>query len=383
MSTSVPSDTRSKTAKQLRRLRARRLALRLALGVGLPTLLAALYYGVYVTPRYESVTAFTIESADRSQSGSALQMLMSAVPGNASRDVLLVREYILSRDMLRHLVAEHGFLDHFAQPEADWVSRLAPDAPFEDVYDYYLDHVTVVHDTESGVLTLHVQAFDAASAHRFGEAILAASERMVNELSDTARQDGMRLAETELERAEARLARARQALRELQAEHGDLSPLASAEATMSIRTRLEGELAIARAELSTVSATMPRGAPEITAARRRVSALEEQIRQHSGRLAGGSGAADLSAELAQFEPVVIEKEFAQRAYESALTSLELSRIDSSRQHRYVVRVAGPSQPDEATHPRFWYSLLTVLVMTFALLGIGTLLIASMREHANV
>ena len=90
-----------------------------------------------------------------------------------------------------------------------------------------------------------------------------------------------------------------------------------------------------------------------------------------------------AAELAQFEPVVVEKEFAQHAYESALQSLELARVDASRQHRYLVRIAEPSEPDEPTHPQFWYSVLTVLALSFALLGVGTLLIASIREHANV
>ncbi|HJL18118.1 MAG TPA: hypothetical protein RMH99_20815 [Sandaracinaceae bacterium LLY-WYZ-13_1] len=383
MSTSVSSDTRAKTAKQLRRMRARKLLARLGLGVGVPTLLAVLYYGVFLTPRYESVTAFTIESAESNVPTSALQMLVSSVPGASGRDVMLVQEYVRSRDMLQHLMREHDYVEHYASSDADWVSRLDPNAPFEDVYEYYLDHIEVVHDSQSGVLTLHVQAFDAETAHTLGEAILTESERMVNQLSDSAREDRLAVSQRELERAERRLSEARQALRELQTERGDLNPQATAQAALEVRSRLEGELAIARAELSTVTATAPRGAPEITAARRRVSALQQQIDAQSERLASAEGDESLHAELAEFEPVVIEKEFAQRAYESALTSLELARVDASRQHRYVVRIAGPSQPDDPTHPRFWYSILTVLVLAFAILGVGTLLIASIREHANV
>ena len=386
MSTSVPNDTRAKTAKQLRRARARKLLRRLGLGLGLPLLVAGLYFGVYVTPRYESVTTFTIESAENNVPSSALQMLAANVPGAAGRDVLLVKEFVLSRDMLRHLEAEHDWVEHYATAEADWVSRLDPETPFEERYEYYLDRVEVVHDGQSGVLTLRVRAFDAQSARRFGEAILAASEEMVNTLSASARQDRLTASERELTRAEARLGEARRALRELQAERGDLNPLASAEAILEVRSRLEAELAIARAELSTLRATAPRGAPEVTAARRRVSALERQIEEQNQRLAGGDEQEDeagINADLARFEPVMIEKEFAQRAYESALTSLELARLDASRQHRYVVRIAGPSQPDDATHPSFWYSILTVLVLAFAILGVGTLLLASIREHANV
>jgi capsule polysaccharide export protein KpsE/RkpR len=46
-------------------------------------------------------------------------------------------------------------------------------------------------------------------------------------------------------------------------------------------------------------------------------------------------------------------------------------------------IARPSEPDEATHPRVWIAVLTVFVLSFALLGIGTLLLASVREHANL
>ncbi|MFK7991724.1 MAG: hypothetical protein AB8I08_37250 [Sandaracinaceae bacterium] len=385
MSTSVPSDTRAKTARQLRKVRQRRLVLRLGLGVGLPTLLAMAYYGTYVTPQYQSVTTFTIESADGAAPTNALQMLVASVPGSSGRDVALVREYVSSRDMLNHLTEEHRWADHFGAADVDWVSRLSADAPFEERYAHFLDQVEVIHDSDTGVLHLHVKAFDAESSHRFGEAILAESERMVNELSDTSRNDRIELSRSELERAETRLAAARRALRELQAERGDLNPVASAEAILSIRSRLEGELAIARANLSTVVATMPRGAPEITAARRRISALERQITAQSDRLSGDgeSGEGGINAELEEFEPIMVEKEFAQRAYSSALTSLELARVDASRQHRYLVRIAGPSQPDDPTHPRFWYSVLTVLAMAFSLMGIGTLLLASIREHANV
>lgn len=382
MTTSVPSDTRAKTAKQLRRLRARRLALRLVLGVGLPTMLASIYYGGLVQPRYESVTTFTIQSADGTPGTSALQLLVANVPGTAGRDVMLVQEYAQSRDMLALLMREHGWAEHYSDPEVDWFSRLPADAPFEDQYEFYLDHLRLEHDSASGVLTLSVQAFSREKAEQLGQAILDASEQMVNELSERARNDRIELSQTEVRRAEQRLSKARQDLRELQAQRGDLDPTRSAASLLEVRSRLEGELAIARAELSTLSATLQSDAPPVLEQRRRVAALQRQIDEQNRRLSGAEGQG-LGEAIASFEPVVIEKEFAQRAYESALTSLELARVDAARQHRYLVRIAGPSRPESPAYPRFWYAVLTVLALSFALLGIGTLLIASIREHANV
>jgi len=383
MSTNVSVDAKAKTAKELRKLRARRMVRRMVLGVGVPTLLASIYFGLIAAPRYESVTTFTIQSADTPAAATALQTLFSNVSGNATRDVLLSVEYIESRDMLRHLIEEHEFREHYTQERGlDYLHRLSPDADFEDTYDYYLDRVTVEHDSTSDVLTLRVQAFDAATSRRLGAAILAATEQRVNALSEAARQDRIAQSESEVERAEQRLSAARQALREAQSEHGDLNPAASAQAILEVRSRLEGELAIARAERSTVMATMPRNSPEVVAARRHVSALEREIESHSGRLAGADGQG-IQDELSEFEPIVIEKEFAQRAYESALASLELARVDASRRHRYLVRISGPNEPSQARYPRFWYSMLTVLLLSFLLLGVGTLIVASIREHANV
>lgn len=382
MTTTAPSEARASTAKQLRRLRARRLILRMLVGVGLPTALSIVYYGALVQPEYESIATFTVQSADGSGSASALQLIVASVPGSASRDVMLVREYIQSRDMLEHLTREHAFTDHYAEAGVDWFSRLAPDAPAEDRYDYYLEHVSVEHDETSGVLTLRVRAFSREKAHQLAEAILAASEQMVNRLSERARADRIDLARRELGRAEQRLSKARQELRELQADQGELDPMHSAAALLEVRGRLEAELAIARAELSTLSATLQPSAPQVAEQRRRVAALQRQIDEQTRRLSGPD-AEDIGDTIASFEPVVIEKEFAQRAYESTLTSLELARVDAARQHRYLVRIAGPSRPEDTSYPELWYAVLTVLVLSFALLGIGTLLVASVREHANV
>lgn len=377
----VSSEDQAGLVKKVRRRRARRLATRLLVGVGLPTLLALLYYGVLTTPRFESVSVFTIEAADNAVPVSALQMLMRSA-GSPGQHLLLVERYIQSRDILRQLVADHRFRETYGNPAVDWVSRLPRDATFEDAYRYYRHYVRVVHDPQSGAVTLKVQAFEAEAAQRLAEAVLTLSESMTNRVNAESIQDRIRLAQAELTRAEDRLTKARQSLRSLQLQRSELNPLASAEVIMSVKSRLEGELAIARAELSTLRATAPQTSPEVAAARHRIFALERQIVRQTERLAG-RGEAGISGELAEFEPVVIEKEFAQRAYESALASLEVARVDAARQHRYLVRVSGPSRPDQTSQPELWYEVFKVLILAFALMGIGSLLIASVREHANL
>ncbi|AKF09656.1 hypothetical protein [Sandaracinus amylolyticus] len=381
MTAQVSGEARAETVRVLRKLRARRLTTRLSLGVGVPTLIAGIYFGAIASPQFESVTSFTIQSADTPAAASPLQALIASVPGSSSRDTMVVGEYIESRDMVDRLARDHGYREHYSSSDRDWLSRLSADAPIDDVHRYYLDHIAVELDDHAGTITLRVRAFSPQQAEAFGQAILEASEEMVNRLSERARADRMRLAQEQVTAATERLTTARTALLEAQAQGAELNPQASATAVLGIRSHLEGELAIARAELATLTATLQRDAPQVVEQRRRVAALQHQIDEQTQRLAGsGEG---LSATIARFEPIFVEKELAERLHEAALASLEVARVDSARQHRYVVRIAGPSLPEAPAHPVLWREVLTVLVVSFALLGIGTLVIASVREHANV
>lgn len=369
------------TVRELRRLRARRLTRRLGLGVILPTLIASVYYGAVQTPQYESVSSVTVQAAD-GPAAPQLELLFASVPGNAGRDAMLVQEHGRSRDMLQHLIDEHDFVEHYSDDSVDFLSRLDADAGTEELHEYYLDMVQVEYDSASGLIRLQVLAFDADAAKRFSQAILDKSEEMVNALSSRARDDRIALAQVELERAEGRLAEARTALTNAQSEGSDLNPMQSAASLYELRGELEGQIASARAELSALRGTAPSGSPEIVAQRRRVSALERQLTEQNERMAGESGAS-LRAAISRFEPLLAEKEFAERAYASALTSLEMARVDAARQHRYLVTLAGPSEPTDATYPDVLWSILTFLILSLAVMGIGTLLIASVREHANV
>src|SRR5690606_8214453 len=117
-------------AREIRRARARRLLVRLVLFVLLPTAAAGVYYGLVASDQFRSYSRFTIHSAD-SRPTHSLEMLVGALPGaGGTQDVLAVRDYVLSRDMLQRLDKEHQFIAHYQQPHIDWISRLPADATF-------------------------------------------------------------------------------------------------------------------------------------------------------------------------------------------------------------------------------------------------------------
>jgi capsular polysaccharide transport system permease protein len=370
-------------AQALRKKRSQRLLRRFAVFVLLPTALAATYFGAIASNQYESSASFSVQSSDARPMIGMEGLLAGLASGGGRNDVLAVRDYVLSRDMLQRLDKEHGFIKHYKDKRADWFSRLHEGASFEEAYEYYAHKVYADYDTTSGSITIKVRAFDAKSAQLFARSLLAYSEEMVNKLSDRERKDRTGYAESDLKRAEQRLSEARKRLVALQQEHSEFSPLQTANSTMEVRTRLEGELARARAELMQRKAFMQDNAPQVLAAEEVVKSISAQIANENRRLVDPRKPEGLGTTMADFEAAMVEKEFSQKAYQSAMANLEVARADADRQHRYIALVANPSLPDQSTYPHRTRSIITAFFLSFLLLGVGSLISAAVREHARL
>jgi len=371
-------------AKALRRQRSRRLAVRLGVYVLLPSAVATSYYAGLASPQFESFATFTVQSSELRPSLAVDGLLAGlAGGGGGSRDALVVRDYVLSRDMLTRLDKERGFIAHYKSRSADFISRLSANASFEEAYAYFNHKVICDYDQISGAVTVRVRAFSPAQAVSMSAAILSYSEEMVNKLSDRERRDRTAYAEAGVKKAEERLTAARKVIVSLQQQHSEFNPLQTATSLMTVRTGLEVELAKARAEVMQLHSYMQDDAPQLRALNERVKSLSAQVAGESRRLVDPTKAGGLNTSFSDFEAAMVEKEFAQKAYESSMATLEMARADADRQHRYVAIIAAPSKPDEATYPHRIRSVLTAFIVCFLLWGTISMMAAAVREHARL
>jgi capsular polysaccharide transport system permease protein len=371
-------------AQAVRRARSRRLAKRLALYVILPSALATAYFAGIASAQFESYATFTVQSSELRPTLGVDGLLAGLASGSgAGHDALAVRDYVLSRDMLARLDKEHGFIAHYKDKNQDALSRLGGGASFEEAYEYFGHKVSADYDQISGSVTLRVRAFSPDKAAKLTTAILSYSEEMVNKLSERERRDRTSYAESEVKKAEERLTQARRAVVALQEKHADINPLQTATAAMTIRTALEGELAKARAEVMQLKSFMKDDSPQVLAAGEKVKSLSAQVSGESRRLVDPTRPGSLNNSLADFDAAMVEKEFAQKAYESAMATLEMARADADRQHRYVAIIASPSKPDESTYPHRLRSICAALLISFLVWGVGSLMTAAVREHARL
>ena len=349
----------------------------------LPTLLAGIYFGFVAADRYVSEARFVIRMPNRAGGASALASFMqTSGMTRATDDTYAVNEYLLSRDALSHLV-DHGQLREILdRPEGDFIWKFPnfyTSLSNEGLFKHYLRLVSVKYDETGGISTLRVEAFRPEDARKIAEALLVDAERLVNRLNDRAREDSIKAATVEIELSEKRALEVQDKLTAFRNREAMIDPARVSMGIIESIGRLSLESSRASAQLAELKRTSPRS-PQISSLKDRIFALEEQITKERRRLAGTDGA--LAPRLAEYERLMLEREFATRTFLSALASLELARHEARRQQIYLERVAEPRATDYAVYPWRWLSVLFVLVISMMVYRVMKTLSASALMHGD-
>ena len=356
----------------------------LLLVVVLPTALAIGYFTLVAGNQFASEARFFVRgpaSNGGGATGSLGAMLGSAGFKSVPEDSMAVREFLRSEDLVRELREKVDLVAIWRRPEADLAARLFSAEPsVESLARYYRRMVTADFDTESSTVSLLVRTFRPEDSKMLAEALLRASENLVNRISERQRGDAVGDARREVAIAERRVIAAREAVTAFRQEGRAIDPSREVTASMESVGQMEGTLSQTRAELQEKQAFMRANNPQMAVLRNRIASLETQIGIERQRLTAGDGAAP--QQLAGYERLMLEREFADRQLASAVTSLETARADAARQHLYVARITEPQQAESALYPKATYTVGSLFAVLLVIYGIGSLIFAGFREHAS-
>ncbi len=352
----------------------------LAIVVGIPTILATLYFGLLASDVFVSESRFAIRSAKGgSAAGGLAAILSSPIVSSGGQESLVVSDYVHSQDMLQRVQEKLNIASHYSSDDVDWLSRLSGSATDEATLDYFINKVELVRDSASDVLTLRTRAYSPEMAQQLGQLVIDLSEELVNTMSSRIEDDALDTARDELERAVEKVRFASAEITEFRNTNASINPDAESSALLGIVTGIESKLVEARAELSEKQAFMRDSSPEVITLKNRVNALSRQLRLEKGR-AVGAGGQEMSGLIQGYQPLVLEQEIAQQQYASALTSLEVARVEAQRKKQYLITFIQPNLPDEALEPRRLSQILTVLVFSFLFYAVGALMWSALKDH---
>lgn len=346
----------------------------------LPTLLAAAYFGLIASDRYAAEMRYVVRSPQTQVANQLGGLLQSTGYTSGGDSAHAINAYIVSRDALADLIEDVDIRAIYGSPRADLFSRFP--RPFgrtttEALFAYFETMVSAKVDRTTGITTVEVQAFSPEDAKRIADALVRRAEALSNRLTRRLRDDLVRTAEEEVARARARSLTALAALTDFRNREQTVDPTRYSAALVETIARLSLELAQMRAQQEELRRASPQS-PQIAALANRIRAFEEQIASERLTLAGSADS--MAPRIAEYERLVLEREFSDRLLAAAVNSLENARQDAQRQQIYVELVVTPRVPD---YPAYPYRLLAVLavfaVAVLAYIVLSTL-VRNVRRH---
>jgi capsular polysaccharide transport system permease protein len=346
-----------------------------------PAVLAGVYYFLIAADQYVAEFRFALRTAEPARN-EANSFLGSTAPSPVGVDSYAVVQYIGSRDIIDDVAKTIDLRTMFSRPEADWWARLPSPVTIEELVRYWKNQVDGFFDVSNGTVVVRVRAFAPDDALNMAQAVLAASEHLVNDLSARARRDALQNSKKEVQRAERRLKIALARMREFRDREGIIDPRKTADATQALAGRIRDEVVRAETELATVKHYMRGDAPSVKMLEARIQSLQTQLRSVESEVTDTerSRSEVLSRVMGSYERLESERSFAEKAYQHALEALDRARLNADRQQVYIAGFVQPSLPEEALYPRRLRAVGIVVFLCCAVWLIGAFIVQTVREH---
>jgi capsular polysaccharide transport system permease protein len=348
-------------------------------------ILLSFYWLVIASDRYISESHIIIQRTDLS-GGSTPSLDITSLLGQSGSnrsDQMLLRDYLLSVDMLKKLEAKLNLKAHYSNKQYDIFSRMWDAEPsIEKFHQHYLARTDIDFDDFNGVLVIKAQAYDAKTAYAITKRLVQEGERYMNQLAQNlARTQVVFLEDQVLDLGNKALA-ARQTVLEYQNKNGLVSPQAEAENLVTILAKLKQEKSELQIQKSTLQSYLVSTHPNIVMLDQTLASIEKQINKEQAKLTSINSGRSLNKTVEEYQRLELSAVLAQDIYRSALMALEKGRIESLRTIKTVSVLQSPNLPEYPIQPRRIYNTIVSLLVSLLIAGILHLLIAVIQDHKD-
>jgi capsular polysaccharide transport system permease protein len=341
------------------------------------------YWLLVASDRYVSQATVIIQRTDQVNGSSvAVPAAVAAMAGGNGADQLLLREYLLSEDMLGKLDATLDLRAHYSNWHRDPFSRMwFKNGPEEWFYQYWLNRIDVEYDDYSGVLRIQAQAYDAKTAQAIVKLMVRLGEAHMNELGHQLAQSQVDFLAKQVTFAHDRFLEASQNVISFQNQKGLTAPTSTADSLNALIDKLEGQKSDVQTQLASLPSNLSPNQPTVVMLKKNLAALEQQIVQRRAELASPKSGT-LNYTVAEFQRLQMQASFEQDIYKTALSALEQGRMDAARKLKMVSILQSPTMPGYPMQPQRIYNVLVTLLIVLALIGVVKLLESIILDHVD-
>ena len=352
--------------------------------VAVPSLVFAGYLYLVATPQYTAEARFTVRGG-LPPSMSNTGQLAGAPTMLIIQDTQVLLQFIRSRAMVESLDRSIDYQSLFQDPSVDWLSRLQSHQAIEKVVDYWKKHVALSVELPSGIVLLTVRAFSPDDAVKIANSVLEASEQLVNQMNDKMREDAVKLAQSERQKAEANLATTRANLERARNQEGILSASDASKSVTKLVEKVESERIKMQQEYDSQRHYVRGDAPQlrnlqtkIDAAQKEIDALKAQVTR-SPTSAGGVKPV-LSGSMTRLDAANLDNGIAEKIYGLSLAALEQAHLASEGKLMYINTFVQPVAAQQSEYPK---RILDLLIFAGAAIGIWAAVSGGLTLARNI
>ncbi len=348
------------------------------------SLLVSVYWLIFASDLYVSEAHVIIQRTELNGSSTPDigSLLSGAVSGPNASDQLLLRDHLLSRDMLVNLDGRLELRKHFSDWRRDPFSRTwFDDMPLERFQAYMAGRMLVDYDEYTGVLVIRALAFDPDTAYAMGAALVEEGERHMNGMAHALANEQVGFLEGQVRQLSERSMAARRSLLDFQNRNALSSPASAAQTLEGIIGRMESQLSDLQTRRTALLGYLVPASPSVKELDLQIAATRQQIDLESKRLASPDGNT-LNRMLEEYQRLELEAVFAQDLYKTALAALERGRIEAIRTLKKVSVLQAPSRPEYPLEPRRFYNSSVFLLISLLVAGILNLVVVIVRDHRD-
>ncbi len=368
---------RSMTASGFRARRGERLfkllrILSFIVIVVVPSLVAAGYLLFIASDQYTAEARFTVRGGVP-PSMDTIGTLTGAPPVLIIQDTQIIMNYLVNRGVVEALNKSIGLEHLYQDPHADFFSRLKPDPSIETMVKYWKRHLDLSVQVPSGIVVMTVKAFSPDAAVKIADGALAASEALVNDMNDKMRNDAVSLAETERQRAQDNLARARAALERARNEEGILNANTASLAVSELMTQVQGQRIKLQQDYDAQRRFVRADAPQLRNLQTRIDAATTEVAKLQGQMTQASPSSGkdttLSGSISRLDYASLENVIAEKIYAGSMAALEHVRLASETKLMYINTFVQPVAAQDASYPKRPLDMLIVVAACMAVWGV--------------
>lgn len=307
--------------------------------------------------------------------------VLGAGTSSQMQDSKVLEAYLNSYDVLEQLDDSFHLNDYYHSDAVDPLHRLYAYSTREDFLQTYRNHLSVLYDEISGILTIAFYHTDAHVSQSIVQFLITHAEQQLNFYNHLRAQRQLGFIKEQVQKNRLSLDTAIARLEQYQNSHQLIDPMSEIATKNTIIATLEADLVQKRAELELMLQYMNAQSYDVKKLAAQIKTMQSALERNKAKLSG-SQKDKLNKTFFEYEKLKSQVEFEKEVYAQSLGQLELATVEASQLAKALVVLIQPTLPDGIASPEYFRSLFTLLILFLLSYGIIVLVLGIIKDHKD-